>query len=97
MINLASKYIWPIILALALNFANGSQTSQSSDYNTVYLAGNAVDGDTTNFAKTLETANEWWKVDLQQTIQFHHATIYPRPGKCNDGEFDPNALYECGM
>lgn len=84
------------------NYAQGMPAKQKSNFGALTTFGPriAVDGITTNsattpvlFSNTMDTANQWWKVDLQKTIIFQYARIYPRNAGCGAeacGKWDRN-------
>lgn len=72
--------------AVELNYAKSKTTSYSSSYGADFSSDEAVDGDVSrgNLALTEEIANQWWKVDLQETIILMYAKIFTQEGNCPD-------------
>jgi hypothetical protein len=66
------------------NVAQGKVANQSSDYSTKYPAGNAVDGNLTNFADTQNSAQPWWQVDTGASYPIDQIAIYNRTDCCAD-------------
>ena len=67
------------------NYAINKPTNQSSTAGS-WTSNIAVDGATTigRYSHTGFTSNEWWKVDLGETIMFQYARIFPRSeSKCD--------------
>jgi hypothetical protein len=66
------------------NVALGKPATQSSDYSSKYPAGNAVDGSTSNFADTQDSAQPWWQVDTGQSYPIDQIALYNRSDCCAD-------------
>jgi hypothetical protein len=66
------------------NVALGKPATQSSDYSTKYPAGNAVDGNLTNFADTQDSTQPWWQVDIGRSYPIDQIAVYNRSDCCAD-------------
>lgn len=65
-----------------MNVLQGKAASQSSDYSASYPAKNAVDGSTSNFADTKNTAQPWWQADAGASYQIDQLKIWNRTDCC---------------
>lgn len=66
------------------DIALGKAATQSSDYSSKYPAGNALDGNLTNFADTAEQNQPWWQADLGASYPVDELAIYNRSDCCQD-------------
>jgi len=57
-----------------------SKTAAQSSTNSIHVASNAVDGNTSTFQSTNTAANEWWKVDLGDVYFVSSIQMYKRSG-----------------
>ncbi|GAA1725619.1 right-handed parallel beta-helix repeat-containing protein [Isoptericola hypogeus] len=78
-----------VVYPIPQNVALGKQATQSSTYalanGTPYPAGNAVDGNTTNFAHTAAgDAQPWWQVDLGSSADVDAIRLWNRSDCCQD-------------
>ena len=85
--------IYSSLFCIGHNYAINKHTSQSSTAGSL-TSNIAVDGVTTIgiYSHTGFNSNEWWKVDLGETILFQYARIFPRSERTCDDE--PSKL--CG-
>lgn len=67
-----------------LNALLGKSASQSSDYSASYPAQNAVDGSTSNFSDTKNTAQPWWQVDAGRSYSIDQLVVWNRSSCCQD-------------
>ncbi|MFT3992209.1 MAG: PA14 domain-containing protein [Luteolibacter sp.] len=58
----------------------GAVATQSSNYNSTYLAGLAIDGSVSGntFTQTKSVSNSWWQVDFGQTRPVNRIVLYNR-------------------
>ncbi|MEW2176610.1 discoidin domain-containing protein [Streptomyces sp. NPDC005406] len=69
-----------------VNVARDKQAEQSSDWvgsgTATYPAGNAADGNVSNFSDTKAEAQPWWQVDLAQSQPLDQVEIHNRADCC---------------
>lgn len=68
---------------LVTNTANSFSVWQSSDYNSSYVATNAVDGNTSTFTHTANTANSYWIADLKTNRPIDRVELVNRVNCCD--------------
>ena len=81
---LAIQFFAQLCYFAGINYALEKNSSVSNIYH-IYSANKIVDGDLTTRGTSSDnyiTGELWWKVDIQRTIVFTHATIYVRGGTC---------------
>ncbi len=63
------------------NLAPGGTATQSTNYNSTYVASLAIDGDYNNFSHTNATdAAPWWQVNLGSMMELDNIQIFNRSG-----------------